>query len=275
MSRPLTSILIFILLVYTSSSGQISPGARQVSLSHADIAQQTDVFSLFINPSGLALTNNREIGIYYSPSPFGLKELANGYAAYVEPSSIGNLSIGFSTYGFELYKEQKIYAGFAKNFDKKYFLGISFIYQTLKIQNYGSDGTFNFIVGGSVNIIPNLYIGFSAENLLQATYGNSPDQIPVLYNIGAAYNFKNASIFTSLQKEIGFPVSPKFGIECLPIEFLALRIGTQSNPETFSGGIGIFYSIFNFDYAVNSHPDLGLTHQVGVIIKFENPSPIF
>ena len=59
-------VIIFILLFQPESSAQITPGARQVSLSHSDIALSNDDFSIFKNPAGLAQINWREIGIYYS-----------------------------------------------------------------------------------------------------------------------------------------------------------------------------------------------------------------
>jgi len=52
---------------------------RQVALSNSDVAQCNDVFSLFNNPAGSSQLTG-ENWVIYSPAPFGLKELANGYA---------------------------------------------------------------------------------------------------------------------------------------------------------------------------------------------------
>lgn len=47
----------------TNAFAQIDPGARQISLSHSDIALSNDVFSLFNNPSCLSQINWRDVGI--------------------------------------------------------------------------------------------------------------------------------------------------------------------------------------------------------------------
>lgn len=108
-------ILLFILFVSTSNIAQIQPGARQISIANADVALANDVFTLFNNPSGLAQMNWKEVGIYYSPAPFGLTELANGYVVCQQPFSFGSLGIGGMTYGYELYRESKIILGYSYN----------------------------------------------------------------------------------------------------------------------------------------------------------------
>jgi hypothetical protein len=57
-------------------------------------------FHSLATQAGLAQLNWREVGVYYSPVPFGLTELSNGYAAYHEPFSFGSLAVGGMTYGF-------------------------------------------------------------------------------------------------------------------------------------------------------------------------------
>ena len=87
MHRFLLSVIIFCFSIATIA--QYNPGARQISLANSDVALANDVFTLFNNPAGLSQINWREVGIYYSPAPFGLTELANGYVAYIEPFNFG------------------------------------------------------------------------------------------------------------------------------------------------------------------------------------------
>ena len=101
-------ILVFFTNFNFSIIAQTNPGARQIALAHSDVALSDDVFALFNNPAGLAQLKNREIGFFYSPSPFGISELANGYLAYIEPIEIANISFGAMTYGYNLYKENKL-----------------------------------------------------------------------------------------------------------------------------------------------------------------------
>ena len=127
-------VIVPILLI-TNTFAQFNPGARQISLSNSDVALSNDVFSLFNNPAGLSQLNWREIGIYYSPAPFGLSELANGYVAYVEPFEFGSVAIGGMTYGFDFYRETKLLFGYSYNYENKFFAGVAINYHTFSIKN--------------------------------------------------------------------------------------------------------------------------------------------
>ncbi|OGU55098.1 MAG: hypothetical protein A2V66_13580, partial [Ignavibacteria bacterium RBG_13_36_8] len=195
-----------------------------MALSHSDIAQSNDVFSIFNNPAGLAQMNWREIGIYYSPAPFGINELANGFAAYHEPTDLGSFALGFMTYGFDLYRENKFALSYSNRLFEDFFLGITALYQTISIQNYGNDGTLNFLLGGLAYLNRNLRFGFSIHNITRSTYGKEKNQIPTTYSSGLSYDLNDdVTINISLQKELEFPVSVNFGIEYLPIKYLNLR----------------------------------------------------
>jgi hypothetical protein len=70
------------------------------------------------------------------------------------------------------------------------------------------------------------------------------------------------------EKDIRYNYSLQFGIEYNLIEYISLRSGFSNEPSRYSAGIGINYSYFSLDYAFFTHTDLGLTHQVGLIISF-------
>jgi outer membrane protein W len=213
--------------------------------------------------------NWREVGIYYSPAPFGLTELANGYVAYHEPTNIGSFAIGGMSYGFELYHESKISLGYSFDYQNTFFAGVTFNYQTVSIKNYGSSGTFFINAGGLAYLTNSLRFGFVIQNLNKATYGKDDNQIPIVFNTGLSYSVDDDFILNfSIEKDIEYKASLQFGIEYDIIEYLSLRTGFSNEPSRYSAGIGINYSLFSFDYAIFTHNDLGLTHQAGIIISF-------
>ena len=161
----LSYTIIIICTITISAYSQYNPGAKQISLSNSDVALSNDAFSLFNNPAGLAQMNWREVGIYYSPAPFGLSELANGYAAYHEPTSIGSFAVGGMSYGFDLYRESKFILGYSYNFQNKFFAGVAINYQTVSIKNYGNDGAIFFNLGGLAYITNNFRLGFAVHNI--------------------------------------------------------------------------------------------------------------
>ncbi len=263
----ITIIIICILTI--SAYSQYNPGARQISLANSDVALSNDVFSLFNNPAGLSQMNWREVGIYYSPAPFGLTELANGYIAYHEPTEIGSFGIGGMTYGFELYKETLISFAYSYNFDNQFFLGTTLNFQNISIKNYGSAGAFFFNVGGLAYIANNFRFGFSVSNISRASISQDNDQIPTVINAGLSYDVSSEiTINTALEKDVNFKPSIQFGVNYDIIEHLSLRTGFSNEPSRYSAGIGINYSLFSLDYALFTHNDLGLTHQAGLTVSF-------
>lgn len=261
----LSLLFIFSLLSYS----QYNPGARQISLANSDVALANDVFSLFTNPSGLAQLNWREVGVYYSPAPFGLTELSNGYVAYHEPLSFGSVAVGGMTYGFDLYRESKVLLGYSYNYNNIFFTGVAVNYHNFSIKNYGSTGVFYINLGGLVYILDELRWGFLIANINKATVADIDDQIPMVLSTGFSFNIlENFSLNFSLEKDIRYNPSVQFGIDYDIIEYLSLRIGASNEPSRFTAGLGINYSIFSLDYAFFTHPDLGLTHQAGIILSF-------
>jgi hypothetical protein len=262
----LFTFLILLLLLF-SLFGQNNAGAKQIALANSNIALENNVFAIFNNPAGLGLVNSREFGIYYSPSPFGIKELSNAYLAYLEPSSFGNLSIGAYTYGFELYRENQLNLAYSTKFSDNIYLGLTTFYHSVHIDRYGNSGVFNIKIGGIFILNQNFSLGFSLHNPLR--FNKTKIELPLIYLAGFSYTpIKNSSLNFAVVKEMDFPVSVKFGIEYEIIEYLQLRVGTQNEPDIYSGGIGIFYSFMNLNYAITSHPELELSHQVDLIITF-------
>jgi hypothetical protein len=217
--------------------------------------------------------NWREIGVYYSPAPFGFTELANGFIAYNEPFSFGSVGIGAMTYGFELYRETKFITAFSYNYLNKFFGGIAVNIHNISIQNYGNDLSLYINAGGLAYLTEDFRTGFSVHNLNRATFGNEEGQIPMIFNLGISYDMlSNFKINTAVEKDIRYPFSFLAGLDYDIIKYLSLRTGFSTEPSKYSAGIGINYSIFSFDYALFNHNDLGLTHQVGIIISFSEES---
>ncbi|VAX26287.1 hypothetical protein MNBD_IGNAVI01-3191 [hydrothermal vent metagenome] len=261
--------IIILLAIQFNSSAQINPGAKQIALSHSSVALANDVFAIFNNPSGIAQQNWREIGIYYSPSPFGISKLANGAAVYHEPTNIGSFAIAFTTYGFELYRESNFLLSYAYNLSNKFFFGVTAKYHNLKIERYGTDNALSFSISSLAYLTNNWRIGFMIDNVTRSSYGNEKDQIPVVMELGTSYDLlETVSLNASLQKELDRNASIRFGIDYEIVRYINLRLGAMNEPSSFSAGIGINYSLFEIDYAVFNHQDLGFTHQFQVIIQF-------
>ncbi|MCX7875735.1 MAG: hypothetical protein N2321_06130 [Melioribacteraceae bacterium] len=266
--KSLSNLMIFLLIGAIECFSQIHPGAKQISIAHSDVSFSNDPFSIFNNSALISKSKEREIGFFYSPSPFGEKAMSNAFAAYIEPTSLGNFSVGYSIYGFELYKETQFAFGYGRKLSNNFSVGGSFIYKNINIKNYGTKGNIFFNIGSIANINEQIGFGFYIENITHSTISKDKDQVPTVFWGGLHYQPVKDFIFTSsLRKELNYNVSLRFGAEYSLIDFVKLRFGIQNEPNIFNGGVGIFYNFVQFDYAISSHQDLGLTHQFSLIFR--------
>ena len=266
----LALITILFLLLSRCVFCQFEPGAKEISLSNSGTAYENDVFSLFNNAACLHYLTKKEAGVFYSPSPFGLKELANAFIAYADSFAFGNVALGAMNYGYELYNERKFSAGYSDAIYDGLSVGISLNLHWIKIKNYGTDFTLYLNAGFSLMITDGIFWGFSLSNINKATFGKEKDQIPSEIKTGAAFKpVENFMISCAFDKETDAEESVSFGINYDILRCISLRSGFSTRISKFSGGLGIHYSIFNINYAFVFHNDLGITHQTDLIIRFE------
>jgi len=247
----------------------IDIGAKPISLGGAFTSLANNSNAVYFNPAGISQIPFREVSVFYSPAPFGLKELANGSVNYVEPTKFGSFGLSAKTYGFELYKEITVTATYSNNYKKKIFYGANINYYNLKIQNYGSASTFGIDIGGLAYLTDFLRWGFAAFNLNRPKIGTQDDKLPQVYRTGVSIQpRKELNFVLDVEKDTRYTASLKAGIEYSLYDMIDLRAGIGTEPTKFSGGVGLYYSIFEIDYGFYNHQDLGLTHQGTITINF-------
>lgn len=265
-------IIVLLLVLFRNSFAQfelIDIGAKPISLGGAFTSLANNSNAVYYNPAGISQLQFREISIFYSPAPFGLKELANGSVNYVEPTKFGVFGLSAKTYGFDLYKEITVTATYSNNYKKKIFYGANVNFYNLKIQNYGSASTFGIDIGGLAYLTDFLRWGFAAFNLNRPKIGTQDDKLPQVYRTGISIQPRNDINFVlDVEKDTRYTTSVKAGIEYSIYDMIDLRAGIGTEPTRFSGGVGLHYSIFEIDYGFYNHQDLGLTHQGTITINF-------
>lgn len=272
MPMRLTFIIVLLLVSFRLSFSQfelIDIGAKPISLGGAFTSLANNSNAVYYNPAGISQLPFREVSIFYSPAPFGLKELANGSVNYVEPTKYGAFGLSAKTYGFELYKEITATLTYANNYKSKIFYGANVNYYSLKIQNYGSASTFGIDIGVLAYITDFLRWGFSAYNLNRPSIGTQKDKLPQVYRTGISVQPRNDLNFVlDVEKDTRYTASVKAGVEYTLYNMIDLRAGIGTEPTRFSGGVGIYYSLFEIGYGFYNHQDLGLTHQGTITINF-------
>lgn len=272
MKISLKIIIVLLLVSFRVNFAQfelIDVGAKPIALGGAFTSLANNSNAVYYNPAGLSQMPFREVSIFYSPAPFGLKELANGSVNFVEPTKFGAFGLSAKTYGFELYKEITVTASYSNNYKKKIYYGANVNFYNLKIQNYGSASTFGVDIGGLAYLTDFLRWGFAAFNLNRPKIGTQDDKLPQVYRTGISVQPRNELNFMlDVEKDTRYTTSVKAGIEYSLYDMIDLRAGIGTEPTKFSAGVGLYYSIFEIDYGFYNHQDLGLTHQGTITVNF-------
>jgi len=272
MKISLKIIIVLLLVSFRTNFAQfelLDVGAKPIALGGAFTSLANNSNAVYYNPAGLSQMLSREVSIFYSPAPYGLKELANGSVNFVEPTKFGAFGLSAKTYGFELYKEITVTASYSNNYKKKIFYGANVNFYNLKIQNYGSASTFGIDIGGLAYLTDFLRWGFAAFNLNRPKIGTQEDKLPQVYRTGISVQPRNdINFMLDIEKDTRYTASVKAGIEYSLYDMIDLRAGIGTEPTKFSGGVGLYYSIFGIDYGFYNHQDLGLTHQGTITINF-------
>lgn len=244
-------------------------GARAGGVGGASVAALNDSWSSWHNPSGLSQLRIQTVSLFYSPAPFGLKELAFGALAYVHPTEVGCLAISASRFGFDLYKETTVALSYSNSYHQAVAFGLSLRYHRLDIDRYGSAVAIGLDAGILIVPLENLRVGFIISNLNAPTIGVTNERIPQVYAMGFSYTpVEKLAILVKVEKDLRFPTSVKAGVEYRLLDFLALRTGLVTMPSKVTAGMGVLRSHFSLDYAVQIHPELGVTHQFSVSLSF-------
>ena len=139
-------------------------------------------------------------------------------------------------------------------------------FKNVNISGYGNAGSLFFNVGGIFFILPEVKLGFLLENPTKSSYKNTVGQIPTTASFGvSACPTSDITLNSSIVKDVEYPISYRFGLEYSIYKYVDLRCGFRTNPDSYTGGIGIKYKYFELDYSLFTHSYLPLSHQIGLI----------
>ena len=243
-------------------------GARSLGMGATYVALANTADAVFLNPGGLSQISGVDISLFYQ-KPFGLEDLNFGTAAISFPIRNHRLGLGFSSFGNDTYSEQMFILSYSNAFQQKVFYGMNLRFQTIQIDNYGSNGSLGLDLGFVVPITHRIRWGFFTKNLNRPNIGQHEENLPQIFSSGISIQPASKLILNfEIYKDIRFPQEVRFGVEFKPFENLTLRTGTADNPSRFSAGFGVSVNRFMIDYAFFTHNDLGLTQQMSFSIRF-------
>ena len=274
----------------------IPVGARAIGMGEAYTAQADDVSSLYWNPAGLALMQERQASFMYDNAYQGMSYQNANVGIPLENGAIGG-SLSYLNYGsIAGYDQtgapignQNAYSGVATLgaafLGNQWSAGVNLKGIQESLADEKADGA-AFDLGANL-IYPKpvmggtLRLGAVVQNLGSSMkFEQQNDPLPTDWKVGVAAvqmmdKKLNASLDYTSPKDDSSYLSG--GLEYWVVPFLALRTGYVDNKNEGSGiraGIGLRIKGISFDYAYAGQGELGMSHRYELSFRFGEPRPI-
>lgn len=236
-------------------TGVVLPGLDAVLFNPASVGGST-VASVIV--SGRMPFTNLDFGTY-------------GFDCAFPINSAWTTAVSLRYFGGELYSEQTGSVTIAGKLSKDMSFGIQPVFCRAAfadgVSSYGSGTAIAVNMGFQVSMYDRWMIAASLRNPFEARLGESSEHLQRRIDGGVRYEPASGMIsaltlsrdFNGLRIHVG---------QALPLGDITLMAGVQSNPMTVSGGLSASVSGIVFQYAVQTHSQLPLSHQAGVIYAF-------
>lgn len=245
-------------------------GGRTTSLGNCSVALN-DFWSCHNNPAGFASIKDISIGFAYQ-NKFMLKELGYKNAGLLLPLNTGVIAVSFSQFGYNIYNENIIGLGFARNFGDKLKIGLKLDYLFFNFSGKYEDRFVpTFELGMQYNINKSLCLGAYVFNPVGVkTKSLNKDKIPIVMRLGISYYINKEFMLTSeIEENFEYDFSYRFGLEYELYKNLFVRSGFQLNPELLTFGLGYHYERFIFDICAQMNQILGASLNCSFIFKIK------
>lgn len=241
-----------------SAEAQFMPGARALSLSQAMTARTDPHWAVFGNPA--QLKSEGPSVSFYGGRYYGLPELTDLAAALSYGSGSHSAALGILRYGDDRLNDSRIRVGYSYS-QGMISGGVAVQYRLMGFGGgYESLGLLTMDAGLSVLISEDLTLG-SRMNPVWYRSVNGMDAEPEQeLALGLSYRFiEKASLSLDLVKDLRYPLSLRSGVEYRPLRQVILRAGVSTEPESFSGGIGLELGFVQINMGVQRHWLLGIS----------------
>jgi hypothetical protein len=265
--KPFIFIALLLPSIVLASNENDPAGARAAGMGNAALGFK-DIWSFYQNQAGLAHLDAFTAGVFYE-NRFLVKGMSyQGFAAANPLGENGVVSVGYSGFGFSVYKEDKVGAAYSMRLAKNLTAGVGINYHSTRItaENYGSTGLVTAELGVQMQVSKNVMVSSHIFNPFRAQLNDFNDErLPTILRLGASYQISDDLLAAlEVEKDIDQKPSLRGGIEYQPVDILYIRLGSSTLPNQFSFGLGVAFKQFRFDLAGSYHSQLGYTPQVSL-----------
>ncbi|MBT28078.1 MAG: hypothetical protein CMO01_00345 [Thalassobius sp.] len=188
------------------------------------------------------------------------------------PIQQGKLAFSALRFGDKLYNEHKISAAYAFDLD-----GISLGFKTSLLQinatGYGSYFTPTFDFSIITQLSENLWLGGTANNFTQSGIRTAEreEKLASELTLGISYQpISKVILNVDAVKSVEFPLSVRVGFQYELTKNFIVRTGITGLEQNYHFGTSLKLKKIICDYALSSHPFLGLSHQLSFCLAFPN-----
>uniref|UniRef100_A0A7C6A907 PorV/PorQ family protein n=1 Tax=candidate division WOR-3 bacterium TaxID=2052148 RepID=A0A7C6A907_UNCW3 len=255
----------------------LDSGTRAEGIAGAFTAIASDALAIHFNPAGLAGMEKPQAYAFYKSLFGGVNSNLHSIAFNLAYPSQKLGTIGISIYesGISIFSQRSLTFAQGFNLAQDLAFGYNLSGYNVAIENFGQGYAFGIDLGFLTKIYKRWRLGFFAHNLNMPTMGKDyKSYLPRLLNFGIAYSpTQGINSCLDISKELGkeFRVMAGQELEIIPktsLLGLTLRTGISTEPVRFAFGCGISLKTINIDYALFTHSELPLTHNIGINILF-------
>ncbi len=256
-------IVAFSLQKAVASGDPFPLGARAWGLANASVTLR-DGWALWNNAAGLATVKDRQLVMAYDLR-YGMKGLQTMAIGYVHPLRAGVAGIGISRLGDELYNENTLSLAYSYAWEKVN-LGGKLNYRQIGMAEVGARQSASMDVGVVAQLMPELTFGAHIYSALQSRFDpTTGERTPTIMKAGLAYQASSKIIIVAeVEKDVDFAATFKTGLEYEIVKYLRFRTGIHTRPQLYAFGVGFSPKKLQIDYALRTHPILGLSHQISL-----------
>ena len=259
---------IWFLLSIEEVQSQAIIGAKSAAIGNATTALYEDQWGLFSNPASIS-SEKISVG-FFGLRYFGFPEITDVSSVINFPLLNGSSSIGFYSFGDDLYSETNINVGYKYSW-KGVNAGLSIQYRHLSLGgDYGSGGALSLSIGILSKINKSIFIGAKIRNVNRGVYNFefNDEELPQDISIGLSYKLEDKSTFYfDVLKDLRFPVSYRGGVEVEIIDDIVGRLGATFEPTTYTFGLGYRLKKWQINIAVQQHEVLGTSPGFDILVN--------
>lgn len=261
--RPILTIAFVCLhlLLYGQTNG-----ARSIALGDLKLGL-SDLFSAVNHQAMLPEIRTFTAGVNVS-NQYMIKNLNTGALAIAVPISKGTAAFNFTSYGYHLYRENKIGISYAMALSPVFSLGVGLNYHSLRLgERLGMEYSFYPDLGLNYKPTEKLNIGIQFQNITFSKKVKQLDELwPASGRLGLIYLI-NDKLLIGVQGNVyaDHPFEINSGLEYSVSNLFSFRFGLASQPTRVSFGIGLGLQNIQINLASSYQSNLGFTPSISLV----------